>query len=160
MALYDGHRHPFPCVGWHAPTGWPDPGCRASLQDRRIRPPRLVGAGESWEPGRRIDSKRETTKRQVLRKSGREPRAPDRTGPTRTAVGCPIRGTSTSSLEEAGREVITVNPRHTSQRCFCCGHVAAENRDRQKFLCVSCGYKEHAELNAARNIWLFRDLSG
>jgi putative transposase len=45
-----------------------------------------------------------------------------------------------------------VNPRHTSQRCSACDHVAAENRNKQKFACESCGFTEHADINAARNI--------
>jgi putative transposase len=53
---------------------------------------------------------------------------------------------------DAGRKIIAVNPRHTSQRCSACGHVARENRDKQKFACVSCGFTEHADINAARNI--------
>lgn len=55
--------------------------------------------------------------------------------------------------EDAGREVIAADPRHTSQRCSQCGHVAAENRLTQaKFECVSCGYVAHADTNAACNI--------
>jgi Putative transposase DNA-binding domain/Helix-turn-helix domain len=53
---------------------------------------------------------------------------------------------------DAGRKIIAVNPRHTSQRCSACWHVARENRDKQKFACVSCGFTEHADINAARNI--------
>jgi putative transposase len=58
----------------------------------------------------------------------------------------------TYKAEDAGRRVIAVNPRHTSQQCSSCGHVAAGNRDRQKFACLSCGFSEHADLNAARNV--------
>ena len=58
----------------------------------------------------------------------------------------------TYKAAEAGRRVIAVNPRHTSQRCSSCGHVASENRDKQKFSCVSCGFSDHADINAARNI--------
>ncbi|MGD0944148.1 MAG: transposase [Acidimicrobiales bacterium] len=58
----------------------------------------------------------------------------------------------TYKAEEAGRRVIAVNPRHMSQRCSDCGHVAAENRDGHKFVCVSCGFSEHADVNAARNV--------
>jgi putative transposase len=55
--------------------------------------------------------------------------------------------------EEAGREVIAVDPRHTSQRCSCCGHVARENRLTQaKFRCQVCGHEAHADINAAMNI--------
>ncbi len=58
----------------------------------------------------------------------------------------------TYKAEDAGRRVIAVNPRHTSQRCSSCGHVASKNRDKQKFSCVSCGFSDHADVNAARNI--------
>ena len=54
--------------------------------------------------------------------------------------------------EDAGRRVVKVNPRYTSQRCSHCGHVAAENRDKEKFACLCCGHREHADINAARNI--------
>ena len=47
---------------------------------------------------------------------------------------------------------MAVNPRHTSQRCSSCDRVAAENRRREKFRCVACGFTDHADLNAARNI--------
>lgn len=44
--------------------------------------------------------------------------------------------------KECGIEVKVVDPKHTSQRCSECGHIAKENRDRNKtgFGCVSCGY--------------------
>jgi putative transposase len=54
--------------------------------------------------------------------------------------------------ESAGRVVVEVDPRHTSQRCSRCGHVAAGNRDREVFKCLSCGHKAHADVNAAINI--------
>jgi putative transposase len=54
--------------------------------------------------------------------------------------------------EEAGREVITVNPQHTSQTCPQCGHIDRENRDRAKFRCRQCGHQDHADINAAYNI--------
>lgn len=55
--------------------------------------------------------------------------------------------------EEAGRLVVKVDPRHTSQRCSSCGHVAAENRVSQAvFRCQRCGFSLHADVNAARNI--------
>ena len=58
--------------------------------------------------------------------------------------------------EDAGRELIVVNPRHTSQRCSICGHTEAGNRPSQaQFCCRACGSKDHADVNAARNIlWL------
>lgn len=52
-----------------------------------------------------------------------------------------------------GSIVVAVDPRHTSQTCHCCGHVASENRESQAvFRCVACGYEAHADVNAAQNI--------
>lgn len=58
----------------------------------------------------------------------------------------------TYKAEEAGREVIAVNARHTSQTCHQCGHVDAENRHATEFRCTCCGHIDHADINAARNI--------
>ena len=55
--------------------------------------------------------------------------------------------------EERGCMVVAVDPRHTSQMCSCCGHVARNNRrSRGHFKCRMCGFTLHADLNAARNI--------
>ena len=54
--------------------------------------------------------------------------------------------------EGAGRTVISVDPRHTSQTCHCCGRVDPGNRDGSAFRCTGCGYVDHADINAARNI--------
>ena len=58
-----------------------------------------------------------------------------------------------AKAESAGRQVIAVDPRHTSQRCAECGHTAAGNRATQAaFRCLSCGHQANADVNAARNI--------
>jgi putative transposase len=55
--------------------------------------------------------------------------------------------------EDAGRELIAVDPRHTSQRCSSCGHVEAANRCSQaEFRCRSCGHEAQADVNAAETI--------
>jgi len=55
--------------------------------------------------------------------------------------------------EDAGRELIAVDPRFTSQRCSSCGHVEAANRCSQaEFRCRSCGHQAQADVNAAHNI--------
>ena len=55
--------------------------------------------------------------------------------------------------EERGCTVVAVDPRHTSQRCSCCGHTARNNRRKQSvFKCRKCGFHLNADLNAARNI--------
>ena len=52
-----------------------------------------------------------------------------------------------------GGQVLAVLAAYTSQRCSCCGHTEAGNRKTQElFLCVSCGYQDHADINAAKNI--------
>jgi putative transposase len=58
-----------------------------------------------------------------------------------------------AKAESAGRQVIAVNPRHTSQRCAEWGYTAAGNRVTQaEFRCLVCGHQAHADVNAARNI--------
>ena len=55
--------------------------------------------------------------------------------------------------EDAGREVIAVDPRNTSRTCSACGHVEAGNRLTQAaFCCLACGHSAHADENAAINI--------
>jgi putative transposase len=59
----------------------------------------------------------------------------------------------TYKAEDAGRTIIAVDPRHTSQRCAACGHIAAGNRVTQAvFRCQACGHEAHADINAANNI--------
>lgn len=44
-----------------------------------------------------------------------------------------------------------VHPTYTSQMCKC-GHVDKRNRNRDAFCCRKCGYRNHADINAAINI--------
>ncbi|QFY07278.1 IS200/IS605 family element transposase accessory protein TnpB [Nonomuraea phyllanthi] len=53
----------------------------------------------------------------------------------------------------AGVAVVYIDPRYTSQGCSTCGHIDKKNRpDQETFCCTSCGFAEHADVNAARNI--------
>jgi putative transposase len=54
--------------------------------------------------------------------------------------------------EEAGRQIVRVDPRHTSQRCAECGTVDGASRVGAVFRCRTCGHTDHADINAARNI--------
>ena len=52
--------------------------------------------------------------------------------------------------------VMKVNPAYTSQRCHACGHTDKHNRKTRAWHeCVACGYRDHADVNAARNILAF-----
>lgn len=58
-----------------------------------------------------------------------------------------------AKAESAGRVVVEVDARHTSQRCAACGHVSAGNRTSQAaFSCLACRHRAHADHNAAVNI--------
>ena len=56
----------------------------------------------------------------------------------------------TGKAEEAGRSLIRVNPRRTSQTHWRCG--LSGDRNGVKFWCPHCSVTEHADLNAAHNI--------
>ena len=50
-------------------------------------------------------------------------------------------------------EIIAINPAYTSLRCSECGYTDKKNRESQAlFHCLSCGYKDNADVNAAKNI--------
>ena len=54
--------------------------------------------------------------------------------------------------EQVRKVVVTVNPRHTSQRCSRCGYTNRANRNGAWFRCGNCGFQLDADLNASRNI--------
>ena len=55
--------------------------------------------------------------------------------------------------DKAPGRIERINPAFTSQRCSACGHVDAKSRESQaRFICTACGYRIHADVNAARNI--------
>ncbi|MBX0324833.1 transposase [Halomicroarcula sp. F13] len=57
--------------------------------------------------------------------------------------------------EVRGITVRFVNPQYTSQRCSTCGFTHEDNRQTQEsFCCQDCGYENHADYNAAKNIGL------
>ncbi|MEG4812264.1 transposase [Microcoleus sp. F8-D3] len=51
-----------------------------------------------------------------------------------------------------GKIVIKINPKHSSQECRNCRHIDKSNRHGEKFICVECGYREHADIGAAKTI--------
>ena len=61
--------------------------------------------------------------------------------------------------EWAGRTLVAVDPRYTSQTCSRCGLIDRLSRRGKVFRCVACGYEGDPDVNAARNI-LRKSLTG
>jgi putative transposase len=55
---------------------------------------------------------------------------------------------------EYGIDVEQVAPENTSRRCSHCGFTHPDNRGSESFECQECGYENHADYNAAKNIGL------
>ena len=62
-----------------------------------------------------------------------------------------FRGMLHYKAEEAGSEVVLVNPAHTSQECSSCGSIQKKTLAERQHKC-SCGADMHRDLNAAKNI--------
>ena len=55
--------------------------------------------------------------------------------------------------DKAPGRVEKVSPALTSQRCSACGQVDRDSRESQAlFRCTACGFADHADVNAAKNI--------
>jgi len=54
--------------------------------------------------------------------------------------------------EAAGKIVLYVDRKYTSQRCSYCGHIEKNNRKGHSFKCLECCFSLNADLNASRNI--------
>ena len=57
-----------------------------------------------------------------------------------------------AKAESAGHEVIRVNPRYTSQKCFQCGEVVQKSLSVRTHICPFCGSVADRDVNAAKNI--------
>lgn len=56
-------------------------------------------------------------------------------------------------LADRGGHLVTVPAQFTSQTCASCGVVDARSRESQAvFLCVACGHRDNADVNAAKEI--------
>jgi IS605 OrfB family transposase len=53
-----------------------------------------------------------------------------------------------------GIDVEQVDPENTSRRCSHCGFTHPNNRDGEDFKCLKCGYENHSDYNAAKNVGL------
>ena len=54
--------------------------------------------------------------------------------------------------EAKGIQVVTVNPKFTSQECSVCHTINSEHRHKNHYKCSICGNYEHADINAAKVI--------
>ena len=54
--------------------------------------------------------------------------------------------------EAVGKKIVKVDARYTSQKCSNCSQIEKKNRNGSHFECDRCGYREHADVNAAKNI--------
>jgi len=61
-----------------------------------------------------------------------------------------IREWVTGKAQEHAMSIATVDPRYTSKNCSRCGLRGV--RHRHAFHCSHCGFSDHADLNAAKNI--------
>jgi len=59
---------------------------------------------------------------------------------------------TTYKAEEAGRVVVLVDPKNTSQICSKCGKIVVKDISVRTHDCPYCGYKVDRDLNAAINI--------
>lgn len=54
--------------------------------------------------------------------------------------------------EALGKKIVKTNAKYTSQKCSNCKLINKKNRNKSHYFCDSCGYREHADVNAAKNI--------
>jgi IS605 OrfB family transposase len=57
----------------------------------------------------------------------------------------------TYKAEAVGKQVVKEDARYTSQKCSDCGKIEKSNRNGSHYTC-SCGYRDHSDTNAAKNI--------
>ena len=102
------------------------------VEDLKIRSMTRSARGTAGKPGRNVRAK-SGLNRQILR----------------SGWGLLVRRLE----EKAPGRVEKISPAFTSQRCSACGHVDASSRESQaRFACTACGFADHADVNAARNI--------
>lgn len=58
-----------------------------------------------------------------------------------------------SRARSTGTRIVLVHPAYTSQTCNTCKYRDAKSRESQAdFRCTACGHRDHADVNAAKNI--------
>jgi putative transposase len=101
------------------------------LEKLRLRSMTRSAKGTAEQPGRNVRAKAALNRRLLDSSFGL------------------LRQMIVAKAEEAARTVVEVDAHFSSQTCSRCDHVASESRRRRRFACVSCGYGNHADVNAA-----------
>jgi len=57
-----------------------------------------------------------------------------------------------SVAEKLGRHYVEIDPRNSSRECHKCGHIAKENRNKERFFCLECNHLEDSDTQAAKII--------
>jgi putative transposase len=57
-----------------------------------------------------------------------------------------------SVAEKLGRHYVEIDPRNTSRECHKCGHIAALNRQKERFFCLECNHLEDSDIQASKSI--------
>ena len=105
------------------------------IEDLQVRNMSKSAAGNSKQPGRNVQAKSGLNKT-ILDQGWFE-----------------FRRQLDYKVAWRGGWLVAVPPQNTSRTCPCCGHVAADNRQTQaQFLCVECGFEEHADVVGALNV--------
>ncbi|MFF3070636.1 RNA-guided endonuclease InsQ/TnpB family protein [Kitasatospora sp. NPDC057904] len=105
------------------------------LEDLRIRSMTASAAGTVEEPGRNVRQKAGLN-RAILDKGW-------------YMLELALR----NAARTTGTDIVLVNPAYTSQTCHACRHVDPKSRESQAvFECTACGHRDHADVNAAKNI--------
>jgi putative transposase len=104
------------------------------LEDLKIKNMSASASGTLEEPGKMVAQKRGLN-RAILRQGWHE-----------------FERQLAYKIAWQGGTLVKVHAAYTSQACNKCGYVHSENRNKQDFNCVSCGYHDHADINAAKNI--------
>ncbi len=105
------------------------------IEDLQVRNMSKSAKGDAAQPGKRVKAK-SGLNRSILDQGWAE-----------------FRRQLAYKLRWAGAMLVSVPPHNTSRTCPCCGHVAQENRRTQaEFVCVQCGYQNHADVVGAMNI--------
>ncbi|MBV8667281.1 MAG: transposase [Burkholderiaceae bacterium] len=105
------------------------------IEDLQVRNMSSSSKGNSEQPGRKVKQK-SGLNRSILDQGWGE-----------------FRRQLAYKVQWRGGILLAVAPHHTSQTCPACSHVSKDNRQTQaKFLCVDCGYENHADVVGAINV--------